>query len=355
MADTNKTEPCTPKKRQEARERGEVARSMEMNAAVNLLVGLSSAFFMGSYLFRQVHGLMYQMFQTLEQVPYTQASMIELIRTAGYKALMLIVPVMMAILVAALLVNYSQVGFMVTPKAIQVKFSKLNPLNGCKRIFSMRGWAELVKSIIKICFVALIVWMTVKSYLPQMVQLVGAPLKSSLLEVGHLLWSVIWRLGIFFLLVGIFDLVWQRYEFERKMRMTKQEVKDEYRQAEGDSQIKSLRRSKHRRLAQSRMAAEVAKADVVTTNPTHYAVALRYDQLRMRAPKVVAKGERLWAKLIVRIARQHQVPVIENKAVTRALYHLVEVGQEIPPKLYRAVAEVLAALYKIRARRRMTS
>ncbi|MCD4813486.1 flagellar biosynthesis protein FlhB [bacterium] len=351
MADTNKTEPCTPKKRSQARDRGEVARSMELGAAMNMIVGLSVVFVLGGYIFGQFSNLLHEMLNTLEKVPLNQASVVEVMRLAGGKVVMILLPIMAAIMVAMTIINFIQVGFKITPQAMQPKFSKLSPINGVKKIFGMRGWIELVKSVVKIGIVSVIVWFTVKEHLPIMVAHIGSPLKQSLPAATKLFWDVIWRLGMFFFVVGIADYVWQKYEFERKMRMTKQEVKDEYRQAEGDQKIKSSRRAKHRRLAQSRMAAEVAKADVVTTNPTHYAVALRYDQFKMRAPKVVAKGERLWAKMIIRIARKHQVPVIENKLVTRAMYHNVEIGREVPPKLYRAVAEVLAALYKLRSKR----
>jgi flagellar biosynthetic protein FlhB len=271
----------------------------------------------------------------------------------GMTALSILLPFLAAVFFASLINNYLQVGFYLSNSALTPKLARMNPLNGIKRIFSPQGSVELIKASIKILISGSIAWSVFSKRMPELIQTLHAPLKVSLQLSTDLLWEMAWKVGLFFFILGISDFFWQRYSFEQNMKMTKQEVRDEYRQAEGDPTVKSKRRSKHRRLVMSRMAAEVAKADVVTTNPTHYAVALRYDAKSMKAPKVVAKGQDFWAKRIVAVARKHRVPVIENKMVTRAMYKLVEIGQEIPPTLYRAIAEILAALYKIRARKGM--
>lgn len=351
MADTDKTEPCTPKKRRDARERGEIARSVELSAAVNMIAGFALTVMLAGFFNRQVQRLFESTAATLTLGALDEAALIESLRSAGMAALWCLLPLLAGVLIITLLSGYLQVGFHMTPKALALNPNRLNPFQGAKRLFSLRAWVELAKSLAKITVAGLIVWLTLKAYWPRLLPLMAGPLPAALALAGELLWSMLWRLGMFFLAIGVADFAWQRFDFERKMRMTKQEVRDEYKQNEGDAHIRALRRSRHRRLSQNRLAVAVAKADVVTTNPTHYAVALRYDQKRMRAPKVVAKGERLWAKLIVRLARKHRVPVVENKALTRALFKSVEIGREIPPTLYRAVAELLAMLYRMRAAR----
>jgi len=350
MADASKTEPGTPKRRREARDRGEVARSHELSASVNLAVGLAALAMAGAYGYRQMKTFMVQTFVGFPQDALNVTEFIARLQIAGQKVLWVLAPVLGALLLATVLVNYLQVGFKITGSALKLNWGRMNPASGFKRIFSLHGWIELIKAAFKIILTGLIVWSDLKKQLPGIITLSGAPLPAGLAAAGGLLWSVAWKIGLFFLVLGAADYIWQRFDFERKLRMSKQEVRDEMRESEGDPQVKGKLRSRHRKMTQTRMAAEVAKADVVTINPTHYAVALRYDPKRMRAPKVVAKGQRLWAKLIVSIARSHRVPIIQNKLVTRTLYKLVEVGQEIPPNLYRAVAEILAALYRLRSR-----
>ncbi len=349
MAEANRTEAATPKKKREARDKGEVARSIEISAAVNMLVGLTVVCLFAGHVLAQTKELISFTFAQFSATPLSMVNLSELMRFALIKIIIMAAPMLFFIILAIVLANYLQIGFQIAPQAITPKLSNLNPLNGVKRLFNARALMELLKATIKVFFVITIVWAIVKSHLPAMVLMLSGPLPAVLQSVGQMLWAVIWQLGLFFLLVGVLDYFWQRYEFFKRLRMTKQEVRDEYKQQEGDMQIKSRRRSKHRKMVMTRIAAEVARADVVTTNPTHYAVALRYDQNSMRAPKVVAKGENHWAKIIRRLAIKHQVPVIENKAVTRAIYKHVEVGREIPPMLYKAVAEILAALYKLRA------
>jgi flagellar biosynthetic protein FlhB len=355
MADTNKTEDATPKKRREARDKGEVARSIEISAAVNMLVGLTVVCLFAGHVLTQARQMISFTFSQFTAAPLSMAMLGELMRYALIKLMIMAAPMLFFIILAIVLANYLQIGFKIAPQAITPKLSNINPLNGVKRLFNARAFMELAKATVKVIFVIAIVWAVVKKQLPAMVLMLAAPLPTILKSVGHMIWSVIWQLGLFFLLVGVLDYFWQRYEFFKRLRMTKQEVRDEYKQQEGDMQIKSRRRSKHRRMVMTRIAAEVARADVITTNPTHYAVALRYDQNTMRAPKVVAKGENHWAKIIRRLAIKYHVPVIENKLVTRAIYKHVEVGREIPPMLYKAVAEILAALYKIRAGKGMRS
>jgi len=353
MSDSgNKTEQATPKRRRETRQKGQVARSVEIGAAVNMIAGFGALALTGGFIWGQSRRVFEQTLGAISAGPLDEAGIFAFLQSVGIKTVVAMLPVLAVVAIMAVAANYLQVGYEITTEAIQPKWEKLNPVEGFKKFFNSTAWIELAKSLVKIGLAGTLVWVTLRERLPEIVGLANVPLVAGLTEVGSLLTAIIVRLCLLFVLVGIADYAWQKYQFERRIKMSKQEVKDEYRQNEGDPLVKSKRRAKHRKLAMSRMAAEVARADVVTTNPTHYAVALKYDQFRMRAPRVVAKGENLWAKLIIRIARKHMVPVIENKPVARALYKHVEVGQEIPPMLYRAVAELLAALYKLRARGR---
>ncbi|NTV51413.1 MAG: flagellar biosynthesis protein FlhB [Candidatus Firestonebacteria bacterium] len=352
MADPSKTESATPKKRREARAEGKVARSQELASSVNLMVGVAMIFLTGAFASHTLKTYTVKVFAQMSTLPGDLQEMMPFLMQAGIASLTLMAPILAALLVAGLLINYGQVGFQFSGDALIPKADRLNPLNGFKRIFSAKGWVELLKAAVKIALSGAIAWSVFSRRLPELILTTQAPLIAGLNRSGDMLWEMAWKVGLFFLVLGAADYAWQKYEFEKNLKMTKQEIRDEYRQTEGDPMVKSKRRSKHRRLVISRMAAEVARADVVTVNPTHYAVAMRYDAPRMRAPKVVAKGQDYWAKRIVAVARLHRIPVIQNKAVTRALYKQVEIGQEIPPALYRAVAEILAALYRLRARRR---
>jgi flagellar biosynthetic protein FlhB len=352
MPDPSKTESATPKKRREARAQGQVARSQELASSVNLMVGVSMLFITGTYICHQLKNYACQVFAQMSSAPGEFKEIMPFLNQAGITVLTTVAPVLAALFAASLLINYAQVGLEFSGDALKPNTNRLNPLNGVKRIVSMRGWVELIKASIKIILSGAIAWGVFSRRLPELTVTTQAPLVAGLNHAGDMLWEMAWKVGLFFLILGAADWAWQKYEYEQNIKMTKQEVRDEYRQTEGDPAMKSKRRSKHRRLVMSRMAAEVARADVVTVNPTHYAVALRYDAPRMRAPKVVAKGQDYWAKRIVAVARLHHIPIIQNKAVTRALYKQVEIGQPIPPALYRAVAEILAALYRLRARRR---
>jgi flagellar biosynthetic protein FlhB len=351
MAEDNKTERATPKKQREARERGEVARSTEISAGANIIAGLIASTALLRFLYDQTSVFFEKIGRQMRDLPQDPAGWETLLNQTLFTITWMMLPVAGVILLVTLAANYLQVGFKVTTQPLTPKLEKLNPINGFQRLFSGRAWVELFKSALKIGAMGFIVWGSLRSSMPELIVHSASGLGSNLVVAGKVIWDVIWKLSLFLVGVGVLDYAWQRYDFGRKQRMTKQEIRDEFRQTEGDVYVKSARRAKHRKLAQTRLAAEVAKADVVTTNPTHYAVALKYSQFSMRAPKVVAKGQRWWARLIKGIALRHGIPVIENKPVTRALYHGVEVGQEIPPSLYRAVAEILAVLYKMKARK----
>jgi flagellar biosynthetic protein FlhB len=261
----------------------------------------------------------------------------------------LVAPIVIGFLVIGLAAGYLQVGFMFSPKAMQPTFEKMNPLNGMKKILlSRRSVVELAKSIIKIVVVGMVAYGGLQDVLAEAPTLVDSDPAGLLGFIGQAGFSIGLRTGLAFLVLAAVDYFYQRFEFEKEMRMSKEEVKEETKSTEGDPQVKSRVRGIQRRIAYRRMMQDVPRADVVVTNPTHLAVAIRYDVEKMNAPTVVAKGADLVALKIKEIALAHRIPVVEDRPLAQALYRSVEVGGQIPEKLFQAVAQLLAYIYRLR-------
>jgi flagellar biosynthetic protein FlhB len=246
----------------------------------------------------------------------------------------------------AFLVNVVQVGWEFSAKPMQPKLSKMNPINGFKRIFSKDSLFELVKSIVKVGVIIYIAYSSLRDQANDIYILYDLDLNRAVALVGNLIINVGLKISFVYLIVALVDYIYQKHKFNEDMKMTKQEVKDEYKNTEGDPQIKGRQRRKMQEVSQKRMMQDVPKADVVITNPTHLAVALQYDASTSPAPVVLAKGEDFLAQKIKDIARENHIEIVENKPLARMLYHNVDVGAQIPPELYQAVAEVLAAVYQ---------
>jgi flagellar biosynthetic protein FlhB len=259
------------------------------------------------------------------------------------------IPVGLSILVVGILVNYLQTGVVFSLEPIKLKMDRIDPLKGLKRMFSPQKVIDLFKAIFKIGGVGLIVWNTFRR---QIFPLAERSTLNPPLQLATLLWqlmfTIVLRIAILLLALAVFDFYYQRYQYRKSLRMTKKEVRDEYKQTEGDPQVKSRIRQRQRQFAMRRMMQEVPKADVVITNPTHLAIAIKYEAKKMTAPQVLAKGEGYVAAKIKEIASEHQVALVENKPLARTIYQTVEIGEFIPPNLYQAVAEVLAFVYKLR-------
>ena len=250
--------------------------------------------------------------------------------------------------IIALLVSIVQVGWKVSTKPMKPELSKFNPINGFKRMFSKDSVFELVKSIIKIGLIAYMAYASIRDHQNELFILYDLELKQAVALVGGLVIDVGFKISLVYLIVGIADFVYQKHKFNEDMKMTKQEVKDEFKNTEGDPQIKGRQRRKMQEVSQKRMMQDVPKADVVITNPTHFAVALRYDTKESTAPIVVAKGADYVAQKIKEIAKDNKIEIVENKPLARMIYHNVDLGAEIPPELYQAVAEVLAYVYRLK-------
>jgi flagellar biosynthetic protein FlhB len=345
-----KTEKATPKRREEARQKGQVAKSRELASVAVLGMGLITLYFYGGWLTEQLGKQLSSSMTGFAAQAHHDADMVVWLWHAAKNYLRLLLPLMIALVIAAILANLLQVGFLFSTELITPKWSKLDPLKGLKRLVSLQALAELAKSLGKIIVVGAVAFFTLKGELYHLLPLTGMSCGQISVYLGSTVVKLIQRGFWAMLILALLDYLYQRWEFERNLKMTKQEVKEEYKQTEGDPQVKARIRSLQRTMARKRMMAEVPRADVVITNPLHLAVALRYDAASMQAPTIVAKGAGILAQRIKDLALEHDIPLVEDKPLAQNLYRLVDIDEEIPAALYRAVAEILAHVYKLKGR-----
>lgn len=353
MAGGEKTEAPTPKRKEDVKKKGQVPRSHELNSVLGLLAAVIILRTTGGNLFTQITGLMGNNFRNLTANDWTAASITSYGTNLGMTFLAAMAPLFGALMIIGVAGSYSQGGLILTFKPMLPDFSRINPGKGFKRIFSKRALLEFVKSILKLGIVGFIVYQTFQDKYPQIVSLSGSDLRGAAGVIANVGLDILLKAGFALMAVAAMDYAYQRWEFQKNLKMTKEEVKEELRQSEGDPKIKSKLRQQQKQMASRRMMRDVPAADVIITNPTHLAVAIQYRPESMRAPKVTAKGQLLVAERIKELARQHHVPVIENKPLAQALYKSVEIGSEIPSALYHAVAEVLAFIYSLKRNRRL--
>jgi flagellar biosynthetic protein FlhB len=346
-----RTERATGKRRQEARRRGQVALSREIPSALILLTSLGVFYFVGSHVFDRLAGLVSRTFNNLHAISLNTVGDAGALAEELFEvAVGMLVPILLPLLLAGFIGNVAQIGVEFHAGPLSPKFSKLNPVAGLKRIVSLRGLVELAKSLLKISFVAVIAGSVVSGYLTEFPSLVRWEIGSIWAFTVAAAVKIVFYVGLALAVLAALDYLYQNWQYERSLKMTKQEVKDERKQTEGDPQVKARIRSLQRQTAYQRMMAEVPKADVVITNPTHLAVALRFNAEKMVAPRVVAKGADHIAERIREVAREYGVPLVENKPLAQALFKMADVGDYVPVDLYRAVAEVLAYVYRLKGR-----
>lgn len=347
-----KTEPATAKKLKDARDEGKVAKSRELNSAFGLLVLFLCLKIFVSFMgekFLEMFSYIYENmadFVKINEGGFSPQAAASLITSVTLKSLIIMLPFMAFGFIVALLVSIVQVGWKVSTKPMKPELNKINPLSGFKRMFSKDSVFELVKSILKVAIIVYIAYTSIKDNVNDIFVLYDMELKQAIGLVGSLIINTGIKISVVYMIVGLADFIYQKHKFNEDMKMTKQEVKDEFKNTEGDPQIKGRQRRKMQEVSQKRMMQDVPKADVVITNPTHFAVALKYEAETRSAPVVLAKGEDFLAQKIKEIAKENHIEIVENKPLARMLYHNVDVGAEIPPELYQAVAEVLAAVYK---------
>ncbi|AEF94630.1 flagellar biosynthetic protein FlhB [Desulfotomaculum nigrificans CO-1-SRB] len=346
-----KTEQATPRRLQEARRKGQVPKSADLNGALLLLAAGIFALMAKDSLISHTQRAFFGYFNNLVVRRPQDSQLVEYLIDFTVNIFASFMPFFLILMVVAVGANMAQVGFLFAPEVILPKLEHLNPINGLKRIFSGRSLFELVKSILKVILVGWVIYAAVKGEFTNLLAIFQSPPQTMLDQVLTVALKVIIWGTVAYLALSILDLMYQRYAFQKQMRMSKQEVKEEYKQTEGDPQIKGWLRRRQRQLLMNLVRKEVPQATVVVTNPTHYAVALKYER-DMDAPVVVAKGVDLLAKQIREVAREHDIPVIENVEVARFLYAHVEIGQAIPVEMYQAVAEILAMVYRLKAKQR---
>ena len=346
-----KTEEPTAKKLEDARKEGQVGKSREVATALGLLSTFAALKVLGGSTgtsMLQCFSYYYVRMNTLLEGEFTTKMASMVLNSAGLRILTMLAPFFLIGFLVAFVSDLMQVKWKFTAKPMKPKFSKMNPIQGFKRIFSMNSVFELIKSIFKVVFIVVVVYNIITDKLETLLLLYEIPFWTAVGEILALAVDLGLQIAMYYLIIALADFAYQKYKFKQEMKMTKQEVKDEYKNTEGDPQIKSKQKQRMREASQRRMMASVPTADVVITNPTHFAVALKYNAEDNRAPVVVAKGEDFLAKKIKDLARESHVEIVENKPLARMLYYNVDVDAEIPPELYQAVAEVLAYVYSLK-------
>jgi flagellar biosynthetic protein FlhB len=341
-----KTEKATPKRKQKARQDGQVAKSQDLNSAIVLIVGFTLLFVMGSFMYMELTNILIGKLSKLNVDEITMEGIIPFFIAHIITVAKLLAPLLFGLMFFGVISNLSQVGPLFTTKPLKPNPTKLNPINGFKRIFSLKGIVELIKGILKVVIIGGVGFATIYSQRGKLISLSGVDINASMQILYETIFAISWKVCIILLVVGLIDYFYQKYEFEKSIKMTKQDVKDEFKNMEGNPQIKRKVKSIQMQMAQTRMMGKVPEADVIVTNPTHFAIALKYDPNTAPAPIVIAKGVDNIAKKIKEIAKEHKVPIVENKPLARSLYKLVDLDHMVPEELFVAVAEVLAYVYK---------
>lgn len=347
-----KTEKATPKRKQDARKKGQVLHSREISSALTLLILFLSIKLLGNYMYQEFIAFFRLCTDDLAN-SLDSSSVNELLRLLGIvlvQLLKLVGPLFGIAVVVGFVASYAQVGSLFTMETLKPKLSNLNPFNGIKRIFSIRGLVELVKALLKITVVGIVAWQSLRAEENNIIKLMDLDLVSS---AGYILSTAIdiaIKICVIMVVIGVLDYGYQWWQYEKDLKMTKQEVKEEYKEMEGNPEIKQKIKQKQREMSMRRMLAEVPKADVVITNPTHFAIAIRYDPEKAPAPIVIAKGQDYLAQRIRDVAKANGVEIVENKPLAQALYKAVEIGRQVPPELYQAVAEILAFVYQLKGK-----
>lgn len=347
-----KTEQATPKKRKDSRKEGEVVKSKELVNCLTLGAACLSLNLLWNNMmdstkdaFRLYLGEANQIYTTIDTNIFRNI-LVDVLGTL----FIIVAPLMTIVMITGILANYLQVGFLFTPKVLMVKGSRIDPIKGFKRVVSKQALMEFLKSVAKMSFIALIAFLAIRDVLKDIIILIEKSIDEAILYGLDLAMSISFKILIGLSVVAVADYIFQWFSHDKKIKMTKQEVKDENKNMEGDPQIQQKIKAKQKEIASSRMMQDVAEADAVVTNPTHFAVAIKYDLKKAPAPIVVAKGQDYVAKRIKDKALENNVEIVENKEVARTLYNSTEIGQQIPYDMFKAVAEILSYVYRLKGK-----
>lgn len=343
-----KTEQPTGKKLSDARDRGQVAKSREVSSLAVFSTGFIVLYLFQGFIGGRIKTFTVSIFDSLDTFP-NRLAMISTFMTDWYIFFAItLAPVVVGLIVVIFAANISQVGIKLSPKALSIKFDKLNVVNGVKNLISAKSFFELIKSIVKLIITGGFLYYVLEDLISSATQLESFSINEILIFMLDAAFDLIWKIGLVYLLIAAADFAWEKYKFRKSMMMTKEEVKEEWKQTEGDPQVKSRIKKLMYEASKRRMMRDLPTADVVITNPTHYAVALKYDMTKDAAPAVIAKGVDELAQKIKEVAKKHDIPIQENKELARALYKMCDIGERIPSSLFKAVAEVLAYVYSLK-------
>jgi len=345
-----KTEAPSDKKRQDAREKGTVAKSTEINSVIVLFAGIFTLKFFGKWMYDELAHGTEQFLLAMGDCSLSHDRVIALIMQGLLLMGKVSLPVAGAILIAGVAANIVQIGFLFTGKPLVPDIQKINPVSGFKRLFSMRSIVETVKNILKLAVIGLVAWLTLRAEFVRMLQLSDASVAGIWIYTTAIAFKVVINIALMLIIIALLDLAYQRFDHEKRLRMSHQEIKEEHKQLDGDPQIKARIRSLQREMARRRMMDQVPKATVVVTNPTYIAIALRYEPSEQDAPVVIAKGKRIVAERIRQLARENGIPIVENKPLARAMYDKIQPGLPIPVEFFTAVAEIMAYVYRLKNR-----
>lgn len=346
-----RTEQPTPKRLDDSRKKGQIARSRELNTTAVLLTGAAGMLFLGDSLMQGISDVMIQGLNVERAHMFDTTAMLKVLEARSVDALLTLVPLFTILVAAAFISPMALGGFSFSTQALAFKWDKLDPIKGLGRVFAWRGLVELLKALAKFIIIGAVTVTYLWFHTDDFLQLGHMGIEDALSRVGDLLFWSFLAISSALILVTIIDVPFQIWDHKRQLMMTLQEVKDEHKETEGRPEVKQQIRHLQQQMAERRMMQEVPKADVIVTNPTHYAVALKYDQETMGAPRVIAKGADLIAAEIRNVAREHNVPIASAPPLTRALFYSTELNDEIPAGLFMAVAQVLAYIYQLRERR----
>lgn len=350
FSEGEKTEEPSSKKRSDAREEGQILQSKEINTVIILFSCFLALKLFGNIMTTELSKLMVDMFETLVDPESFLDQNNFMMNTLNMLSVFIVIigPLLIIAFISSLIVNYAQVGFLFTTKTLKVKLNRLNPIEGFKKMFSKKALVELVKSILKIVLVGYVAYSYALSQMTRIIKYPDMETFSFFINFADLIYGIILRILGVLLLLSFMDYFFQWREHEKNLKMSKQELKEEYKQTEGDPIVKGKIKQKQREMAMSRMMQDVPTADVIITNPTHYAVAIKYDRDKFDAPYLVAKGVDIIAQNIKKTAKENDVPIVENKTLARGIYASIDIDDAIPEELYEAVAEVLAYVYGLK-------
>lgn len=349
-----KTEEATDSRREDFRKRGQVAMTRELSTALFFLLMAALLYVTGRFFLKNVFEIFNQSMGGDFIAKMREGHLREILLNVGYKILVLVSPLFLVSLIIGIASQVLQTGFLQVEDALTPDLNKLNPLNSLGRIFSMKGVVELIKSVLKMLAIGFIMYLILKDEIRQIPYLSAMSIEQILHYLGAILYKLILSTGLFMLVLAVADYFFQRWQLEKEMMMTKQEIKEEMKSRDGDPLIKARIRRVQKEIANRKMMSEIPKATVVVTNPTHIAVVIKYTE-NLPAPQLVAKGADFMAEKIKEIAREHNIPIVENKPLARAIFKTMKIGQVIPRELFVAVAEVLSYIYRLKRKKRPAS